>query len=223
MAYIDEIRRKNLRTLIDENGGSPTAFANLVDIAYAQIYQWVEGAPDAKTGKPRGMRPASCRKIEIGAGKPEGWLDQDHSKESVDTNVEAAPDIKGRIPLISWVQAGAFAEAIDTFQPGDAEEWLPTVTKMSASSFALRVKGISMEPKFQDGDIIYVDPEVAADSGKYVIVRLDDEQEVTFKQLVIEDGRKYLRPLNPAWEPQLIKINGNATICGVVVSKMVTF
>lgn len=221
MESIKVIRRKNLKFCVEQSG-SPKAFLD----KYAHFYEG--NLSDAYlsqiTGKGSDIGDRTAKKINKMLGKPENWLDTPHYLEAgIDTNVEAAPDIKGKIPLISWVQAGAFAEAIDTFQPGDAEEWLPTITKMSGSSFALRVKGISMEPKFQDGDIIYVDPEVAADSGKYVIVRLDDEQEVTFKQLVIEDGRKYLRPLNPAWEPQLIKINGNATICGVVVSKMVTF
>lgn len=30
----------------------------------------------------------------------------------------------GLIPLISWVQAGSFAEAIDIHQPGFAEDWV---------------------------------------------------------------------------------------------------
>lgn len=74
-----------------------------------------------------------------------------------------------------------------------------------------------MEPEFRDGDYIFVDPDAPPKNKSYVVVRLDDRQEATFKQLIEEDGRRMLRPLNPAWPEQIVEINGNATICGVVV------
>lgn len=45
--------------------------------------------------------------------------------EQASSNTEPGPAIKGRVPLISWVQAGDWCEAIDTLSPGDAEDWLP--------------------------------------------------------------------------------------------------
>src|SRR5262245_49848204 len=42
----------------------------------------------------------------------------------LDVIVVDGPDIKGRVPRISWVQAGALSEAIDLFEPGYAEDWL---------------------------------------------------------------------------------------------------
>lgn len=135
-------------------------------------------------------------------------------------NTEVAPNIKGQVPLVSWVQAGNWGEVIDNFTVGDAEKWLSIPKNSSRNTFALRVRGISMEPKFQDGDIIFVDPNVETINGKMVIVRLDDEKEATFKQLIIEDGKMYLRPLNPDWPGEkFIPIKGNATICGVVIGK----
>lgn len=137
-------------------------------------------------------------------------------------NVEAGPDIRGRVPLISWVQAGSWEQIVDNFSPGDAEDWMPCPRKYGPQTFALRVRGVSMEPKYQDGDIIFVDPDARPEHGKNIVVRLDDEQEATFKQLVLEGDRKFLKPLNPDWPgPKLIQINGNATICGVVIGKWV--
>lgn len=137
-------------------------------------------------------------------------------------SVEPGPDIRGRVPLISWIQAGGWERIVDNFTPGDAEDWMPCPTKYGEHTFALRVRGVSMEPKYQDGDIIFVDPDAQAEHGKNVVVRLDEENEATFKQLVIEGERKFLKPLNPDWPgPKLIQINGNATICGVVIGKWV--
>ena len=66
---------------------------------------------------------------------------------------------------------------------------------------------------------IFVDPHVDAVSGKYVVVMIEDTAEATFKQLIVEGGRQYLKALNPEWPNRIIEVNQNARICGVVVFK----
>ncbi len=122
--------------------------------------------------------------------------------------------------MISWVQAGAWAEIIDNHAPGDAEEWRLTTAKVSPQAFALRVVGDSMtnphgSPSIPEGYIIIVDPNKHANNGDLVVARLDDSMEATFKKLVIDGSKHYLKPLNPAYP--VIEINGNCTICGKVV------
>lgn len=138
-----------------------------------------------------------------------------------DYNVDEGPNVGRAIPLISWIQAGAFSETIDSYAVGDAEAWYPMPRKSGPRTFALRVRGVSMEPRYHDGDIIFVDPDSPARHGSRVIVRLDSAQEATFKELVIEGNSRYLKALNPAWPEPLIRIDGDATICGVVVGKWV--
>ena len=132
----------------------------------------------------------------------------------------------GAVPLISWVQAGSWSDVADPFQPGDADEWLPCPVAHGPRCYAVKVRGDSMNnpggrPSYSDGDIIFVDPDRGANHGDRVIVRLDDHAEATFKQLLIEDGRKMHKALNPEWAPRYIPINGNATIVGVVIGKWV--
>lgn len=74
---------------------------------------------------------------------------------------------------------------------------------------------------YSPGDVIFVDPSRDAIHGDRVVVRLDDQQQATFKQLIEEDGRRMLKALNPDWKPRYIDINGNASICGVVIGKWV--
>ena len=141
-------------------------------------------------------------------------------------NVEEGPDIQGLVPLISSVQAGEWCEIMDTFQPGEAEAWFPCPVKHGPNCFALRVRGDSMRnpetrPSYDPGDIIFVDPAKTPVSGDRVVVRLDDEKEATFKQYIEEDGRKMLKALNPEWRPRYVEINGDASICGVVIGKWV--
>ncbi|WP_352284003.1 XRE family transcriptional regulator [Pseudoalteromonas sp. Q18-MNA-CIBAN-0097] len=136
-------------------------------------------------------------------------------KKSANNNVSLGPTIKSTVPLVSWVQAGAWSE-ISEIKAYDAERYLCPV-KCSDLTFALKVQGVSMEPKFYDGDLIFVDPEAECIHGSYVVARLDDNNEATFKQLIIESGHKFLKAANPNWPEQLIPINGNCTLVGKVV------
>lgn len=122
------------------------------------------------------------------------------------------------VPLISWVQAGSFTEAIDLYQPGYAEHWVKKPPRpCGPRTIALRVEGISMEPDYQEGDVIYVDPGLAATNGKDIVMRLNDRNEATFKRLVIEGRRSFLKPLNRAWPDQIIEVPDGASIVGVVL------
>lgn len=139
-------------------------------------------------------------------------------------NVSDGPGVAGSVPLISWVQAGSWCQASDLFPPGEGEKLVYTTKKVGARAYALRVRGDSMEnpsgrPTYPDGSIIIVDPDKAADHGSRVIVRLADSAEATFKELVIDGARQYLKPLNPRYP--ILEITTEATICGVVVQTVI--
>lgn len=144
-----------------------------------------------------------------------------HPSSSVmDKNIDEGPPISRNVPLISWVQAGIWTESINNYHNGDAEDWIPTTALVSSTAFALRVKGDSMTnphgaPSIPEGYIIIVDPNKHPENGDLVIARLDESMETTFKKLVIDGPKKYLKPLNPAYPA--IEITGNCTICGTVV------
>lgn len=138
-------------------------------------------------------------------------------------NVSDPIQIKGRIPLISWVQAGTFCQIVDLFEPGDAEEWLPSIHGYGPHAYALRVDGDSMvNPNplgktYPPGCVVFVDPDVALTNGARVIAKIPGSQEATFKVFVEDAGRRYLRPLNPAYPT--IDMTEDMLICGVVVGK----
>lgn len=129
----------------------------------------------------------------------------------------------GTVPVISWVQAGEWSEAVDNYLPGDADEWISCPVAHSEQSYALRVQGSSMEPKFTDKEIIVVDPERDPGTGSFVIAKKTDSNEVTFKQLAIDAGSYYLVALNPDWPDRYIKMSENWHICGVVICKIEVF
>lgn len=126
-----------------------------------------------------------------------------------------------RVPVISWVQAGNFCEAIDNFAPGDADEWLPCPVPCGTRTYALRVVGDSMtspyphERSYPEGITIFVDPDKAYENGSRVIAKVPATNEVTFKKLVMDSGRVFLRPLNPAYPTT--DITSEIHICGVII------
>lgn len=143
------------------------------------------------------------------------------------STLEEGPDIRGKVPLISWVQAGAWSDTIDNFQPGDAEDWLACPQAHGPRTYCLRVKGESMynpggKWSYAAGEIIFVDPDWPPKHADRIIVRLEDKGETTFKQLIEEGSRSYLKALNPHWPEPIIEITGRATICGVVIGKWVS-
>ncbi|OPG69331.1 peptidase S24 [Pseudomonas ogarae] len=125
----------------------------------------------------------------------------------------------GKVPVISWVQAGAWCEAVN-FEPYEVDSWISCPVTISQSGFALRVRGDSMTNpgpgrSYPAGCIIFVDPEIKANTGDRVIARVPRTNEVTFKVLVEDAGRQFLRPINPQYP--IIDITEETHICGKVV------
>lgn len=216
----EQLRLDNLERLVAE-AGSAVALARLAHTSDSYLSQIRNQLTTAK-GTPRGVGDGLAAKLEQAMGKPNGWMDEPHrqgDEAPLPGNAEPGPALRSMQPLISWVQAGEWAEIAGNFDIGDAEDLLPCPVRCSPDTFVLRVRGESMEPKFHDGDLIFVDPKVSPDSGKYVVVRIEDVHEATFKQLIVEGERQYLKAVNPDWPKRIIEVNANATICGVVVFK----
>lgn len=135
-------------------------------------------------------------------------------------NTEPGPDVRGLVPLISWVTAGAFEPASDPLPVGEAEDWLPMPRRNGQHTYALRVRGDSMTAphgkSYPDGCIVFVDPEKRSpNSGDRIIAKLEGTDEVTFKQYIHEAGRTWLKPLNPQYPP----ITEPFKVLGTIIGK----
>lgn len=137
------------------------------------------------------------------------------------SNVEPGPILNRRVPLVSWVMAGNWCGVHDPFPAGVGEDMIDCMASVGPNAYALRVRGDSMvtsEGKgFPDGCIIIVDPDAAPNNGAFVIVRIESSAEATFKQLVTDGGKQYLKPLNQRYP--IMEITERAIICGVVKQK----
>ncbi|WP_409318885.1 LexA family protein [Pseudomonas sp. KCJK9016] len=130
----------------------------------------------------------------------------------------------GKIPIISWVQAGAWCEAVSNLEDYDSASWLSCPVPISKNGYALRVQGDSMTNpgpgrSYPTGCIIFVDPEAETKTGDRVIARVPRTNEATFKILVEDAGRQFLRPINPQYP--IIEITEETHICGKVVGSFI--
>ncbi|WP_045884430.1 LexA family protein [Pseudomonas chlororaphis] len=184
------------------------------------------------TGVSASPRQANVEKLAKALGVTSEWLWKGGDAPSIAigeaSNIELGPRVRGVVPLISWVQAGVWCEMQDGLELQSVETWLPCAVSHSSSTFALRIRGLSMfnpheRRSFRDGDIIFVDPVKEYENGSLVIAKLPDSREATFKQLVLEGQRQFLKPLNPAWPDPIIELPDDAVICGVVISKVEIF
>jgi SOS-response transcriptional repressor LexA len=96
-------------------------------------------------------------------------------------NIERIADGRREIPLISYVQASMMTEAVDPFSLGEGFETITVDFPCSEHTFALRIKGRSMLPTFEEDDVIVVDPLEQPDPGSFVIAK-NTEEEATFKK-----------------------------------------
>lgn len=85
----------------------------------------------------------------------------------------------------------------------------------SGEPYALMVLGDSMQPEFNEGEILVVEPEGWAKPGAFVIAYTNDEY--IFRQLQRHDTGWQLSPLNPAYPH--IPIADLTAVKGVVIMK----
>jgi repressor LexA len=104
------------------------------------------------------------------------------------------------LPLLSSVPGGAPSLM---FHPEYVEKYITVDSVNDSSAFALEVKGNSMAPRIEDGDIIVVSPKLEPRSGDICVVRVSDED--TVKRVKIDGPFVYLIPLNPDYEPMAVK------------------
>ncbi len=184
---------------------------NKLKVSKGSVSQWRNGI--TKPGGENAIRLAKFLRCNL------TWLIEGKGSPEKNVELELGPDLRGKAPLISWVQAGKWKEIdMEGLRQSDTVFYQHTAN-VSDESFALRVKGDSMTSNtggksIPEGSVIIVDPCLVAEHGKVVVARLDDSNEATLKQLIIDGGSKYLKPFNSSYPT--MPINGNCTIIGIV-------
>ncbi len=235
MVQIDEIRagfsarlKKALADNQIDTWGAGVRLAKIASVTPKAASKWLNG--EAIPG------PTKMRAIAGALSVPLGWLQNGieeiqqvsevvSSREASNVAAIQQPHHMYRYPLVSWVTAGAWAEAVQPFPDGFSDQYDVSDYKAKGPAFWLEVKGDSMTslstPSIPEGSQILVDTEADVRPGKLVIAKLAGSNEATFKKLVEDGGVRYLKPLNNAYPT--IECTDDCRIIGVVVRSLMKF
>lgn len=148
-------------------------------------------------------------KLDYAAGRRRAISINDFSPKSdivIDSSVS-------HLPLLGVITAGAPILAQENI-----ERTLPFSSDFFSNNgdvFALQVRGDSMKnAAILDGDYVIIKKQSTARLGEYIVALIDDE--ATIKTFVKIDGRTYLRPENPKYDP-IPFYSENCQILGKVI------
>jgi SOS-response transcriptional repressor LexA len=128
-----------------------------------------------------------------------------------------------KIPLINWSQAWQWRQIIDDYLPSNHEIKLLCPVMHGKHTFALRVRGDAMVSpylsyySYPEGAYIFVDPDREVTNGCRVIAKMPGNNEFIFKEYREDDGKRYLKPLNPQYP--IREMTDQMEICGVVIGQ----
>ncbi|ATY79670.1 LexA family transcriptional repressor [Aeromonas veronii] len=212
MSNVIKSRRKALKMTQDE-------LALLVGVSRVSISQWERGDTSPKgpnflkLAKTLGVAPESLllgENDEVGSSR--GF-----------NNVEPAVNPQGsRVPILSYVQAGHWRGMCEQATGFDGNvEYVAASVDIGPCGFGLWLRGNSMTPFFNEGDLVIVDPDEQPRPGDYVVAKNGGE-EATFKKYrprgIDENGQEVfeLVPLNDDY-PTMHSDRQHIEIIGVMV------
>lgn len=135
--------------------------------------------------------------------------------DEIQSNISTVSERLYNIPVFESASAGFGTAAINDIVDYIA---LPFRTKAEADeTLCIRVKGDSMSPKIEDGDLIQVQKQTSVDSGDVAVVLLDKEEGLVKK---IEYDADYIKLIsfNPYYPP--IEFKGKDVLRISVVGKV---
>ena len=122
-----------------------------------------------------------------------------------------------KIPVLGTVAAGIPISAVEDIL--DYEE-VPQSWENQGEFFGLRIKGDSMQPKMDDGDVVIVRQQSDANSGDTVIVLVNGD-DATCKKLQKTDNGIMLVSTNPKYPPMFYSNEEISTKPVVILGKVV--
>lgn len=180
--------------LLEEKGMSYGELSKLTGIPKSSLQRYAVG----KTNKvPIDVVESIAVVLSVSASELMGW------------NVSSADD-KDIItyPVIGDIAAGYGMEAVEEYTGSEIripKEWLKGRKK--EDFFALRVRGNSMFPSFQEGDIILVRRQSTLNYSGQVGVIIYEDNNATLKKVEYIMGEDWMRlvPINPQFPPTMVE------------------
>lgn len=154
-------------------------------------------------------------------GVTEAWLlgyDVPRYERLEENKINQSSKTQGlKIPVLGTVAAGIPISAVEDIL--DYEE-VPQSWENQGEFFALKIKGDSMEPRMESGDVVIVKQQSDANSGDTVIVLVNGD-DATCKRLQKTDNGIMLVSTNPKYPPMFYSTEDIQTKPVVILGKVV--
>jgi transcriptional regulator with XRE-family HTH domain len=98
---------------------------------------------------------------------------------------------------------------------------ISTSANITPKAFATRMNNLAMFPKFPEGTIFIVEPEIPPSDQDFVLVKIEDQKNVSIKQLFIDGDDHYFKNINPEFG-RLVHSN-KSEILGVIVEAIIKY
>ena len=178
--------------LLKEKKISKREFCEYLNVSPSNFGNWVSGRNTSYMKYIHAIASFFDVSIDYLLGKENATLDADK------TNIiDLSQNNVFMIPVFESVSAGFGAYANDVIT-----DYEPLYVKSSAEArdtICIKVKGDSMYPLIDDGDIIQVHKQTSVDSGSIAVVLLDNE-EALVKKVVYGETWIELHSINPMYK-----------------------
>ncbi len=194
---------QRIRLAREQKEMDQNSLARRVHVAMRTVQRWEKGdqVPDGdfllKLARSLGVRPEWLLTGE-GEMYPSQLSPSNIIPFQKDQLVESVTLME--IPLLASVPAG---KTNAMFYPEHVDRFVTVDNIKDRSAFALVVKGNSMSPKIENGDIVVVSPREEARSGDICVVRVNAED--VLKKIRIDPPYIHLIPLNTDFEPLTVR------------------
>ncbi len=191
--------QERIAELMASTGLTVGGMAEIAGVTSSAATQW-------KDGPTKSLKTGPATKLASATGFSAMWIATGEGPKKLPfgatppapSNVAEAPALSPSrlVPVVGHVKGGIDGYLEEMQYPAGYGEGFVEYWTKDPASYALRVKGDSMHPRYRAGEFIVVTPSIEAQPGRDVVVKL-------------RDGRKLLKQLN--WvrgdEVQLLSVN----------------
>jgi SOS-response transcriptional repressor LexA len=118
------------------------------------------------------------------------------------------------IPIIELHNAKNWEKKITKLTTKIHNKWLIINPTLDEGKFAVCINADSMWPQFQVNTLLIISPNKEAKNRDFVIAHLKINDEIVFRQLIVENKNKFLKAINDMFP--IIKLSSTDKIIGVI-------
>lgn len=143
----------------------------------------------------------------------EKWLEHGHGSPFFETNKELQNEVIRNIPIYYFEQFQKLTNKKDIGKLNSVEQYISAT--LSKNAFGLYVPDETFSPKFEKGDIIFLEPNIEVNNGMFGLVYSNTLKELVFCYLYPHQNKSLLCGFIPNNNIGVFMIDDRDTVYGV--------